>query len=906
MKSITFNVHFLPFKLKRFVAYLFFTFLISSVAYATHNRAGSITYKHISGNTYQITIHTCTKTSAPADRPYLPISWGDGTPLDSIERSAIIPFGLGQDAQVNLYIKNHTFPGSGLYQICVSDPNRNSGILNINDGNSVQVPFAIQTTLRISAAIEPNNSVSFSNTFLQDACLWLPWIYNPGAYDIDGDSLAYKLVPSLGSGCIPFELGFYKYPNQVPAAPGVPPQDPSMNLSIDVHTGTVLWEVPQREGEYNLAILVEEWRDGFLVGTVIRDMQINVRACNNLPPQIEALADTCVEAGQTLTFPVYADDPNSSNVVLKGYGDPFQTPNSPADTLVQNGQLPPVQAIFNWNTNCTHVRLAPYQAVFQATDNGPGVSLVDIKTVNITVVAPAPENLIAEAVGGTIHLSWNPSPCEGATGYKIYRRINLYGFIPSHCETGVPAYTGYVEIAENEGIDNTTYVDTDEIIFGRENCYMVIAVFPDGAESYASNEACAQIKFEIPIIKKASVGITSAISGIDTLIWRNPIELDPEDFPGPYQYRLYRTAGFGEPEDLIFTSSTEALLTDLTTDYIVSGINTSDSAQTYCVSLYSGGELAAKSNKASSLFIRLIPDDNQITITWDEHVPWLNFRYDIYRQADGVGAFELVGSTTEQGYVDTALTNLREYCYYVVSYGSYMAVEENDTLINYSQQACGIPYDHTPPCPPQLTGTGDCITFDLSLNWTNPNEECPETDDVRQYNIYFTPVKGGDFELLQTIEGSDLTDWSTTFSNSIAGCYAVTALDSLSFRPDGSLVRNESELSNIICFDNCPVYSFPNVFTPNGDGKNDYFRPFPYRSIESVEFTVFNRWGGIVFQSTNPDILWDGTNTETGKPVSDGTYFYTCKVFAIRLFGLDPIHLSGYVSVFADGTNHRN
>ncbi len=887
--------------MKRILTLLFALFILSTGAYATHNRGGSITYTWVSGNTYEITIHTCTKSSAQADRPFLPISWGDGTPIDSLERLQIIPFPIGQDTQENIYKKEHTFPGSGLYEICVSDPNRNGGILNIE--NSLYTPFAIQTTLRISAAIRENNSVRFSNTCIQDACLWQPWVYSPGAFDPDGDSLAFKLVPSMGPNCVPLELGYYQYPNQI--EPTSTPTDPSMNLSIDVHTGTVIWEVPQKVGEYNLAILVEEWRDGLLVGTVLRDMQITVDFCDNLPPVIEPIQDTCVEAGQNLNFQIYANDPNSTNLQLEGYGAPFNTPDSPADPITQNGELPPVQGTFNWDTNCSHVRLAPYQAIFQVSDNGPGISLVDITTMNITVVAPAPENLFANAVGSSIHLSWSPSPCSEAIGYKIYRRINPYGFMPSHCETGVPAYTGYVEIAENEGLLDTTYVDNDEIIFGRENCYMVIAIFSDGAESYASNESCDQIKFEIPIIKKNSVGIT-AVAGIDTLNWRSPIKLDTIAFPGPYQYKLYRADGFENPVTLAFESSIEAEIENLTTDYIVTDVNTVDTAQTYRVDLYSAGELAAKSNNASSLFITLTPNDNQISVDWEDHVPWINFQYDIYRQTDGTGAFELISTTDEMGYVDTALVNNRNYCYYVVSHGSYMAIEESDTLINYSQQECSQPYDRTPPCPPVLSGDGDCKTFDVNLTWTNPNVECPATDDALQYNVYFTPVEGGEFELLQTISGSELTSLDLVFDNSIAGCYAITALDSLSPWPDGTIVQNESEFSNIICFDNCPVYSLPNVFTPNGDGKNDYFKPFPYRSVESLEFTVFNRWGSIVFQSTDPDILWDGTNKDTGKPVTDGTYFYTCKVFAIRLTGLDPINLSGYITIFADGSNHRD
>ena len=884
--------------LKQFLTTLFAGFLLISGAYATHNRAGEITYRHISGNTYEFTVFTCTKSDAPADRPILPISWGDGSPVDSLERISSV-YNPAKVTKSNTYRKRHTFPGSGLFEICITDPNRNGNILNIDNGNSVLVPFAIQTTLRISPAIEPNSSVYFSNYCLQDACEFQPWVYNPGAIDPDGDSLVYSLVPNQGANCIPFPLGFYKFPNQIPPAAGSTPPNPNMNLSIDSQTGTIVWDSPQKKGEYNIAILVEGYRNGLKVGTVLRDMQITVSDCDNLPPVLEALNDTCVTAGETLNFPIFANDPNSSIVKITGFGAPFETPSSPANAVTQVGQSPPVQAIFNWNTNCSHVRVSPYQATFQATDNGPGVELVDIQTMNIYVVAPGPENLLAEAVGSAIQLNWDVSPCTEAIGYKIYRRIGPYGFIPDPCETGVPSYTGYEQISTLAGVESTSFLDMDEIIFGRETCYMVIAYFADGGESYASNESCDQIKFEIPIIKKNSVGTTSAL-GVDTVFWRSPIELDMDVFPGPYQYKLLRGEGYENPTTLVLETSIEADIDDLITSFQSNDINTQDTAHTYRVELYSDGVLAAKSNKASSLFLKLTPNDNQMGLSWQEAVPWLNYEYDIYRQTGGTGSFDLIATINEAGYIDKNLVNNRTYCYYIVSRGSYLAIEENDTLTNYSQRSCSQPYDRTPPCPPELAGDGDCIEYTVELDWTNPNEACAETDDVTAYNIYFTPVQGGEFTLLETIPFANQTDLDLFFENSIAGCYAVTALDSLSLWPDGELHQNESEMSNIICFDNCPTYEFPNIFTPNGDGRNDVFGPFPFRSIESVEFNVFNRWGSIVFQSTDPKILWDGTNKETGELVSDGVYFYTCKVLSIRLSGIDPVNLSGYVTVLGD------
>ncbi len=62
----------------------------------------------------------------------------------------------------------------------------------------------------------------------------------------------------------------------------------------------------------------------------------------------------------------------------------------------------------------------------------------------------------------------------------------------------------------------------------------------------------------------------------------------------------------------------------------------------------------------------------------------------------------------------------------------------------------------------------------------------------------------------------------------------------------------------------------PNVFTPNGDGKNDVFE-FISKNITELNCVIFNRWGKQVAELTADDQTWDGENG------SDGTYFYVLK-----------------------------
>jgi len=65
---------------------------------------------------------------------------------------------------------------------------------------------------------------------------------------------------------------------------------------------------------------------------------------------------------------------------------------------------------------------------------------------------------------------------------------------------------------------------------------------------------------------------------------------------------------------------------------------------------------------------------------------------------------------------------------------------------------------------------------------------------------------------------------------------------------------------------NIPVYVdlnmkdlIPTAFTPNGDGLNDLFRITNLKYQKLVDFSVFNRWGILVFHTNNPEVGWDGT-----------------------------------------------
>jgi gliding motility-associated-like protein len=76
--------------------------------------------------------------------------------------------------------------------------------------------------------------------------------------------------------------------------------------------------------------------------------------------------------------------------------------------------------------------------------------------------------------------------------------------------------------------------------------------------------------------------------------------------------------------------------------------------------------------------------------------------------------------------------------------------------------------------------------------------------------------------------------------------------------------------------ESCCEMAFPNAFTPNGDKRNDIFRPMRDGRQEIVTFRVVNRWGQVVFESANTDTEgWDGTFA--GRIQDMGVYQYYIK-----------------------------
>ncbi len=89
-----------------------------------------------------------------------------------------------------------------------------------------------------------------------------------------------------------------------------------------------------------------------------------------------------------------------------------------------------------------------------------------------------------------------------------------------------------------------------------------------------------------------------------------------------------------------------------------------------------------------------------------------------------------------------------------------------------------------------------------------------------------------------------------------------------------------------------------NLFTPNGDGKNDEFRPVfkpDFPAIQSYELSIYNRWGELVFISRNLETGWDGRRFN--QPVPPGVYLYSLRVTTQSRSGQRTHRKSGDVTL---------
>lgn len=347
---------------------LLFIFFLTCFLYgnAWHIVGGYISYRYISGTTYEIrlTVYRDCNSTTPFDGsdpltapPALVGVYADGDP----NALAVLDMGVPVVTRINppidnpcltnttdvcveqgVYTFQYTFPSASTgYTLSHVRCCRNSSISNLftpNDqGASITARIPSTNNYR-------NNSPTFTRFPPIFICLNAPLTFDHSATDADGDLLIYSL-------CAPYQGASTATP-----APQIPPGPPfadvlwntgfsgtnplgNNSLRIDPATG-LLSGTPGSLGQFVVGVCISEYRNGVLIGTYIRDFQFNVVQCN-IPIASIPSTNINVQTGiglyelncknYTVTFRNQSYNPPPTTVPLQYHWD-FGVPGVSSDT----------------------------------------------------------------------------------------------------------------------------------------------------------------------------------------------------------------------------------------------------------------------------------------------------------------------------------------------------------------------------------------------------------------------------------------------------------------------------------------------------------------------------------------------------------------------------------------------
>jgi gliding motility-associated-like protein len=167
----------------------------------------------------------------------------------------------------------------------------------------------------------------------------------------------------------------------------------------------------------------------------------------------------------------------------------------------------------------------------------------------------------------------------------------------------------------------------------------------------------------------------------------------------------------------------------------------------------------------------------------------------------------------------------------------------------------------------QVTVLSDPPT-DVSIT---ANDTCLE-NSIQFSIITSAPISNINWNFGDSLSGANNTSTSITPTHifSATGTYSIRAIVNFSCGID-TIFKTLTITNCDSAIYVCELYT-PNAFTPNGDGINDKFYPLTICTFEHYECLIFNRWGELIFKTSNQTDKWDGKYK--GSDCSVGVYVY--------------------------------
>ena len=238
---------------------------------------------------------------------------------------------------------------------------RNSSITNISNPGSANMYVEGRIN---NLTVSCNNSPDFTTPPVPYICSGVPFSYNHGVVDPEGDSLRYTMIAPLNAAGTPLIYNAGYTINNPMNMTGV--------LTFDPATGQMTF-TPNGPQIVAVAVRVDEYRNGVLIGSVVRDMQIVVINCSNNPPV--ANTPTAVSGatlngntfstcpGRNVSFNITATDLNATDILT---AVSTITANLPGAIVTTTGSNP-INLSVNWTVPA--VPLSSYNFTITFQDN---------------------------------------------------------------------------------------------------------------------------------------------------------------------------------------------------------------------------------------------------------------------------------------------------------------------------------------------------------------------------------------------------------------------------------------------------------------------------------------------------------------------------------------------------------
>lgn len=308
--------------MKRFLP-LLLLLLLPFALNATHVVGSSLTYEHLGGSTYRITMkmyRDCLPGNAAfpgsvrvevrdtAGNSFLPdrdvtMNFTTSSTVNPYIDSCAADPGLCLEEAVYTRVVNWLPPQPGGYHLFVEYCCRNYTLVNINSTPANNVGTSWYTYIPNNAQVITNSSPSWVQPPPVFVCQGQSIDFDFSATDLDGDSLAYSWYTPYEDDGPTFTAGQCIFPTVV-FLPGFGPTNPTGGapLSIDPQTGYITGS-PPFIGQFVAGVRCVEYRNGQRIGEIVRDFQFNVVFC---PPIAQAViaqpAGACFSNSSTVQF----------------------------------------------------------------------------------------------------------------------------------------------------------------------------------------------------------------------------------------------------------------------------------------------------------------------------------------------------------------------------------------------------------------------------------------------------------------------------------------------------------------------------------------------------------------------------------------------------------------------------